>query len=391
MLPEFYQFQNQTKVIFGEGISLDFTHELAQLSAGKYFLVSDKIIRDIGLVKQVKDGLAAGDVHISGEFFDVPQDASIICVKEISRQAVETGAEGLIAIGGGSVIDAAKAANFTFSEGGDLIEDYSGAATLTRPLKPLVVIPTTAGTGSECTLAAVIYDTENKVKLAFSDGFLLPNLAVLDPVMTRSMPPGLTASTGMDALTHAVEAYIGVDASPHADALGVAAIEYIFKYLVKATTNGEDLEARGAMLIAANMAGISFSHSMCGCVHGMAHAAGGMARIPHGIANGIFLPHGMEYNFEEGKEKFAKLAPVMGEDISGCSVDDAARKAIEAVRKLTGKLNELGALPLRLRDVGVSEDDLEKIAEGAEEDGSCIYNPREVVAEEILVHVKNAY
>ncbi|MBU0463883.1 MAG: iron-containing alcohol dehydrogenase [Proteobacteria bacterium] len=391
MLPEFYQFQNRTKVIYGQGLALDFTHELEELGTNKFFIVSDRIIEKLGLVKQVKDALLSGGIEITGEFFDVPQDASITCVKEISRLATETKAKGLIALGGGSVIDAAKGANFTFTLGGDLIEDYSGAATLTQPLNPLVVIPTTAGTGSECTLAAIIYDVENKTKLAFSDQFLLPNLAVLDPVMTRSMPPGLTASTGMDALTHAVEAYVGIDSSPHTDALSVAAIEHIFNNIVRATENGDDLEARGSMLIGANLAGIAFSHSMCGCVHGMAHAIGGLARVPHGIANAIFLSHGMEYNFEQVKEKFARLAPVMGEDISGLSIDNAAQKAIFAVKKLTARLNRLDALPLRLRDVGVSEDQLLKIAKAAVEDGTSIYNPREVVAEEILVHIKNAY
>ena len=332
-----------------------------------------------------------GGFTITGLFLDVPQDASIAAVEAVSKQAAETGAEGLIAVGGGSVIDAAKAANFTFSHGGDLIEDYSGAGTLTEPLKPFVVIPTTAGTGSECTLVAMIYDVENKVKLAFSDGYLLPDIAVLDPLMTQSLPPKLTASTGMDALTHAVESYVGIDTSPHSEALAVAAIELIFNNLVQATENGNDLEARGAMLIASNLAGTSFSHSMCGCVHSMAHATGGLTRVPHGVANGILLPHGMEYNFDECKEKYAKLAHFMGADVTGLSVDDAARKAIEAVRSLHKKLNALGAIPINLREAGVPEESLEAIAQAAEEDGTTIYNLREVVAEDILVHLKNAY
>ncbi len=258
-------------------------------------------------------------------------------------------------------------------------------------MKPFIVIPTTAGTGSENTIVAVIYDVANKTKLAFSDKFLLPDLAVLDPVMTQSLPPGLTASTGMDALTHAVESYVGIDSSPHSEALAVEAIRHIFKYLVRATQKGDDIEARGGMLIAANMAGSSFSHSMVGCVHSMAHAVGGLTRVPHGVANAILLPHGMEYNFEECKEKFAKLAPVMGVDVTGMSVDEAGRAAIAAVRDLGQQLNDLDAIPLRLRDVGVSEKSLRAIAEAATEDGTVIYNPREVEAEEILIHLKNAY
>lgn len=391
MLPEFYQFQHPTKMIYGEGLASDFSHELEGMNAKKYFMVSDPVINDLGLLKEIKEGMEQGGITVTGRFLDVPQDASIEAVEAISKQATETGAEGLMAVGGGSVIDATKAANFTFSHGGDFIEDYSGAGTLTEPLKPFVVIPTTAGTGSESTLVAIIYDAKNKVKLAFSDSYLLPDLAVLDPMMTKSLPPGLTASTGVDALTHAIESYVGIDTSPHSEALAVAAIELISKNLVRSTENGDDLEARGAMLIASNMAGTSFSHSMVGCVHSMAHATGGLFRVPHGIANAIFLPHGMEYNFEECKERYAKLAYFMGEDVSGLSVDDAAKKAIEAVRNLTKKLNKASGIPINLKDAGVPEERLNEIAEGAVEDGSSIYNIREVIAEEILVHVKNAY
>jgi len=240
-------------------------------------------------------------------------------------------------------------------------------------------------------MVAVIYDETNKEKLAFPDKFLLPNLAVLDPEMTISLPPKMTAGTGMDALTHALEAYVGIQASPISDAFAAGAIELIVNNLPRATENGNDIEARGAMLIASTMAGISFSHSMVGCVHGMAHATGGLFRVPHGIANGIYLPSGMEYNFEEIKTKLARLAPVMGESTAGLSEEKAARKAIDAVNTLREKLNRLGALPLRLRDVGVPEDGLADIAEGALNDGTSFYNPREVDPEALLPYIKKAY
>ena len=391
MLPEFFEFYNPTRVVYGAGIASDLKAELDFLGIGKYFIVSDTIISDLGLTKKVVDGLMSAGIDVTGEFLDVPQDSDVNTVNSCAEQAKASGAEGLVAIGGGSVIDTAKAADILISEGGDLVEDYSGAHTLTRPLKPLIVIPTTAGTGSEVTQVAVVYDKENKVKMPFTDKFLLPSLAVLDPEMTLSLPPKLTASTAMDALTHAVEAYVDLQCSPFSDTFAIGAVELIFKNIVQATRNGDDLEARGALLIASNMAGIAFSHSMVGCVHGMAHAVGGLFRVPHGVANAILLPHGMEYNFEEVKDKLAKLASVMGEDVSGLSADDAARKAIEAVRKLNGTLNKMGALPLRLREVGVSEDGLPEIAEATVMDGTSFYNPREVVAEEILAHLKNAY
>ena len=391
MLPEFFEFYNPTKVVYGVGIASDFQAELDALGVDKYFIVSDKVISDQGLVKKVVDGLTSAGITLTGEFLDVPPNSAIETVNACAAQAKSSGAQGLIAIGGGSAIDTAKAANILISEGGDLVEDYSGIHTLTRPLNPLVVIPTTAGTGSEVTMVSVIYDEKNKEKLAFSDKFLLPSLAVLDPEMTTSMPPGLTASTAMDALTHAIEAYVGTGCSPVSDIFAAGAVELIFKNILQATENGEDLEARGSLLVAANLAGTAFSHSMVGCVHGMAHATGALYHVPHGIANAILLTHGMEYNFDEIKEKLTKLTPFMGVEISGLSVEDSAAKAIEAVRSLTVKLNAMGALPLRLRDVGVPAEGLPELAEYAVNDGTSWFNPREVVAEEILLHLKNAY
>ena len=391
MLPEFFEFYNPTKVIYGPGIASDFKTELDVLGASKYFIVSDKVIKDIGIVERLIDDLNRTGIEIAGVFLDVPQNSEVKAVNLCAEKAKISGAEGLIAVGGGSVIDTAKAANILICEGGDLIEDHSGAQTLIKPLRPLVAIPTTAGTGSELTMVAVIYDEENSIKMAFTDKFLLPDLAVLDPELTTSMPPSLTASTAMDAMTHAMEAYVGLQWSPISDALACSAVELICQNIVQSTQNGDDIEARGSLQVASAMAGIAFSHSMVGCVHGMAHAVGGICQVPHGIANGILLPHGLEYNFEEISEKLARLAYFMGEEVSGLNSDDRARRVIESVRKLTGKLNELGALPLKLREVGVSEEQLPEIAEAAVMDGSSFYNPREVIAEEILVHLKNAY
>ena len=391
MLPEFFEFYNPTKVVYEDGVATDLKPELDIIGIQKYFIVSDHVINDLGLVQKVADGLADAGFEVTGKYLDVAQDARLKDVQTCADQIKASGAEGIMSIGGGSVIDTAKAANILFSEGGDLVDDYSGAHTLTRPLKPHVVIPTTAGTGSEVTMIAVIYDEENKEKLAFPDKFLLPNLAVLDPQMTLSLPSKMTAATGMDALTHSIEAFVGPQASPVSDAFAAGAVELIFKHLVNATENGEDVQARGGMLIASTMAGIAFTHSMCGCVHGMAHATGALYRVPHGLANGIFLPFGMEYNFEEIREKLARLAPFMGEDTAGLSEEEAARKAIAAVRKLSAALNALDALPIRLRDVGVPEDGLEAIAEGALNDGTSFYNPRDMDEEELLPYIKNAY
>lgn len=391
MLPEFFEFYNPTKVVYKDGIATDLKPELDLIGIKKYFIVSDHIISNVGLVKKVSDGLADAGCEVTGQFLDVAQDARLKDVKKCADLVKASGAQGILSIGGGSVIDTAKAVNILFSVGGDLVEDFSGAHTLTRPLNPHVVIPTTAGTGSEVTMIAVIYDEENKEKLAFPDKFLLPNLAVLDPQMTISLPPKMTAATGMDALTHAVEAYVGITASPISDGFSLGAIELIMQNLVRAVENGADVEARGGMLIAATMAGIAFTHSMVGCVHGMAHTCGAHFRVPHGVANAIFLPHGLEYNLDFIQDKLARLAPVVGALEPGMSNEAAAKAVIASIRTLIQKLNELKALPVRLRDVGVPEDGLATIAEGALNDGTSFYNPRPMDAEELLPFVKNAF
>ncbi len=188
MLPEFFEFYNPTKVVYGIGLARDFQAELDGLGVKKLFIVSDRIIQDLGLVTKVTEGLKAAKVDVAGVFLDVPPNAELKAVKACFEQAKASQADGILAIGGGSVIDAAKAANILVCEGGDLLEDFSGAHTLTRPLKPLIVIPTTTGTGSEVSMISVLLDQENEVTIPFTAKFLLPTLAVLDPVMTVSLP-----------------------------------------------------------------------------------------------------------------------------------------------------------------------------------------------------------
>lgn len=391
MFEDVFQFFNPTRIIYGPGISTDFKTELQTLGVSKYFIVTDQVIRRLGIGEKITNELVSQGFEITGIFDKVPQDAEVSSVYACAKNATESNAEGLIAIGGGSVIDAAKAANILISEGGDLISDYAGVYTLKRPLKPLIAIPTTAGTGSEVTMVAVVYDPENKVKIPFTDRYLLPNLAVLDPELTLTLPPLLTASTAMDALTHAIEAYVGIQASPFSDALAVKAIELIVNHLITAVEDGSNIEARGALLVASNLAGIAFSHSMVGCVHGMAHALGGLFHVPHGIANAILLPYGMTYNLDVATQRLAQLAYVMGESNKELSVETAAQKAIDAVKSITNKLNKICNLPIRLRDVGIPEQALPQIAEATVMDGTCIFNPKEVVTDEILIQLTQAY
>jgi len=390
-LPEFAMFHLPTRIIFGDGIAKDFSVELGELKAHKPFIVTDKTIMALGLVDYIVKGLAANGIEVKGVFDEVPQDSSVKVVSRIAELFNDVGADSFVAIGGGSVIDSAKGANIIAKYGGDLVKDYSGANVLPEPLFPLIVVPTTSGTGSEVTNAAVIYDEETKTKLEFIDRFITPNLAVLDPNMTKSMPPKITAFTGLDALTHAIEAFIGVDATPFSDMYAKEAISIITFHLINACTNGNNLEERGWMAIGATLAGVAFSHSECGIVHGIAHSLGAVHRVPHGIANAIILPYGMEYNLPSRIEKFAELAKVLNVYNKKLSDEDNGKLAIENIRNFEEEVSKVSDLPLKLRDVGVLKENFELIAEKTLQDGTSIYNPREETIEGVIKILNKAY
>lgn len=390
MIPEFFQFYLPTKILFQAGISKDFSNELSEFGISKILFLTDSYWVKQPQTQEILQGLKNAGIESIEIFSEIPPNSEVKVVKRAAEQGIQAGAEAIVALGGGSVLDTAKAANILLSQGGDLVSDYSGAQTLTKALKPLIAIPTTSGTGSEVTKAAVILDEENSAKLSFVDRYLYPTLAILDPELTLSMPPQLTAMTGMDALTHAIEAYTSLEQNAFAQALSLRAIQLIHQYLLKAVKQGDDLEARSAMMAASNLAGVAFDHSMVGVVHSMSHAVGAISHVPHGLANSILLPWGMEYNFEVAHEKYADLLNVLEISFEG-SREDKARKAIEEVRKMRSNLKNICGLSDRLSEAGVQEKDLEAIADLAEADGSSFYNPREVTATEVLSSLKKAF
>jgi len=383
----FYQFSVPTKVIHDEGISQDFAHECQLVGITKLFVVTDKTLQDIGLIEPILASLKENGLEIVGIFSDVPADSSVTVVGLCAKAAKDASAEGFLAIGGGSVMDTAKGANILFTLGGDLKEDYAGAQTITENLSPLIVIPTTAGTGSEVTEAIVIFDEETGTKLSFVDQHLMPTLAVLDPTLTVGLPPLLTAATGLDALTHAMEAVCSVQNGPISDALAYQAITLVNKYLLTAVKDGNNIEARSAMITASNLAGMAFNHAMVGVVHAVAHSVGAIAHIHHGTANGIFLPYGLEYNFEEVEERIASMASCFNLGNN----DNGAKSVIAAVRNLLTDLNSACNFPLTYKDAGVKEGQLNQIAKLAADDGASFYNPRPIDAESILPFVQKAF
>ena len=258
---------------------------------------------------------------------------------------------------------------------------------------PLCIIPTTSGTGSEVTGVAVIRDESRDLKLEFISTNIQPDIAVLDPEMTVSMPPKVTASTGMDALCHAVEGYTCLQKNPLSDAYATTALRLISENLLKATKDGSDTDARIAMANAALMAGISFSNSMVGIVHGIGHALGAVSRVPHGVAMNILLPHCMMYNMDVCKAGYADLLLYLaGPEIYAATPEsDRAYSCVRFIRHLSEQLHDLCGLPLTLSEAGVREEDFPRIAEASLRDGANLVNPKYVDRDVILSILNRAY
>jgi alcohol dehydrogenase class IV len=377
---EFFEFQSRTRVLFEPGLVRDIGNEVGEMGVRRAFIVADEGVLQAGLLDHVRVGLEQS-VEVVGVFTDVPADSEVATVERAAEQARAAGADLIVGVGGGSPIDTAKAVRILLGEGGDL-HDYEGANLLNRPLPPMIAIPTTAGTGSEVTWAAVIHDKAAAVKLLFVSPVLAPNLAVLDPEMTRTLPPHLTAATGIDALSHAVEAFVGTGNNPITDSLALQAIDMISNNLRAATYGGDDMEARGNMLVASCIAGIAFSSGFqganVGVVHAAAHAIGARFRVHHGTLIAIMLPHAMRFNCSAVPNRFSRIARAMGVNAGGRPEDDVIEDGISAVAALA---DECG-LPMRLRDVGVPEDAIPALADATIVDGAIFTNPRPVSLEE---------
>ncbi|HMO57061.1 MAG TPA: iron-containing alcohol dehydrogenase [Roseiflexaceae bacterium] len=382
---DFFEFQLRTRIMFKAGLARDLAGEIRQLGGTRAFIVADPGIS--ALLAPIIDGFASS-VEIVGIFTDVPANSSVPVVEQAAAQARAGAADLLITVGGGSAIDTAKAIRILLSEGGTL-HDYEGYNLLERPLIPLIAIPTTAGTGSEVTAWAVIRDPVARQKLAFGSPFLAPDFAILDPELTRSLPPHLTAATGMDALTHAIEAFVGSNTNPLTDTLSLQAIDMIANNLRAATYSGDDLDARGAMLIASCIAGLSFSGSggSLGIVHALAHAIGGSFDLHHGTLNAILLPHGMAFNAGVAPNRFARIARTLGVNAGGRDEQSVIDDGIAAVRAIA----EDCRLPLRLRDIELPETALPAIAEIAISDAAIFTNPRTATYEETLALLHTAW
>jgi len=376
-------FRFPTKIVFGPGTAKEVGMEIEELRKTRALIVTDQVLVQTDLIRIIQKVLGKKCV---GVFSDVVPDTGLHIVNAGTEYGRKLGADILVSVGGGSVIDTAKGMAICLAKGGRL-EDHAGFNILSGPITPHIVIPTTAGTGSEVTYAAVIKDHEQKRKLLFADNYLIPNVAILDPYMTVGLPRLTTAATGMDALSHCVEAIHSRQSEPMADAVAFHGIRMIREYLPKAVENGGDIIARGQMLIAACIAGAAFSNAQVGMVHALAHSIGAKFGVPHGIANSILLPHCILYNLDACLDRYSQIAQAMGRDVRGMEPLKAAEQAALAMWEFTKAIG----MPQTLREVNIEEYGLEQCASDALTDGSIVYNPKLVFdVEEILKVYKNA-
>lgn len=353
-----FNYVNTARIVFGAGAVRDVGIEVKALGCGRALVVTDRTLRErTDVYQRVASALGPRQ---AGVFDDVLPDAIADVVDRGAEVARELGADCLVSVGGGSAIDTAKGIAIGLALGGR-IRDHQGTQVLSRRAVAHVAIPTTAGTGSEVSVYAVIKDERAKEKLHYMDERLIPDVALLDPLLTVSLPPGLSAATGFDALSHAVESYTSRNAGPLSDAQALHAARLIARSLARVVERGDDLDARADMLVAANLAGAAMSNAGVGLAHAVAHALGAGHGVHHGTANAVMLPHVVRFNADEVGTRYRDLALAMGvADLGQACADLLARCG----------------LPTRLRDVGVAAADLGALAEAAVADGAMPYNAR---------------
>ncbi len=392
-IPQYFEFVNSAKLLSGEYALENIREELSLLGSTRPFLLSDKGLESVGSVKTLLDILSSSGLKVSGVFTDIPLDSSILKVNEIASLYRKENADGIIALGGGSVIDTAKGLRMLISQGGKDILKYAGAEVLPRGMSvPFVAIPTTSGTGSEATGVAVIKDEEKEVKLEFISSFLLPDIAVLDVRMLESMPKRITAITGLDALTHAIEAFSSLQKNPVSQSYAIAAMKMIVENLPAAIREPKNKKARLAMANAAYIAGASFSNSMVGIVHAIGHSVGAVSHVPHGEAMSILLIPSMRYNIDYAREDYSEmLLYINGEEYARTEEGKRAEKLIEVLSTFVNEIRALAPVRKNLSEAGVVKEDFQKIADRAINDGALIVNPRSADRDDILRILSEAF
>ncbi|WMC11853.1 L-threonine dehydrogenase [Oceanimonas pelagia] len=371
--------------LIGDGALEQAVNQVSESGFRHALIVTDTPLVELGYAGQLQQALAARDIQAS--VFDGVQanpttgnvEAGLALLKQ--RQC-----DFVISLGGGSPHDCAKAIALVASNGGD-IRDYEGVDKSAKAQLPLVAINTTAGTASEITRFCIITDEHTHIKMAIVDKHVTPVLSVNDPGLMKNMPASLTAATGMDALTHAVEAYVSTAANPITDACAIKAITLISQNLARAVANGADMEARNNMAYAQLLAGMAFNNASLGYVHAMAHQLGGFYDLPHGVCNAVLLPHVQRFNSRAAAARLAEVAAALGEEVQGLTEQQGADRCIAAIERLA---REVG-IPAGLRALKVKEEDFAELARNAMKDACGLTNPVQPSHEDVVEIFRAAY
>ena len=376
----YFEFLTPTKVIAGDDAIFKLPFELEQAKANKPIVLTDKGIVGAGILSNVKLAFEEYKLEMPTVFDDIPPETSVESVQSAFKIFKNENCDSIVAVGGGSVIDTAKALRMMVAENNSDLMGLAGADNLSGKGPVFIAVPTTSGTGSEVTSVAVIYDSKSSSKIAFASDFLIPDIAILDPVLTVSLPKKLTAASGIDALSHAIEAYIGIQSNHISKALSFKAVEMIFNNLIDAIANGKDKKVRLNMLIASTIAGMAFSNSMVGVVHSLAHASGAVLHIPHGVAISLFLEAGLRENFNKCKKEYSELLNTVKCDFLG-DEENRANEFLKVVGDFLKEVRRLSGIPSGLKEVGYTKETEKRIIELAISDGSSIFNKIELTEE----------
>jgi alcohol dehydrogenase class IV len=398
-----WTFHSATSLIFGRDAVLQTGELVRAFPAKRLFVVTDRKLIEAGVYDRLRAPLAEAGIAVE-LFAEGQPEPSLHLADECAAEAKAIGPDAVLGLGGGSNMDVAKMVGILLTHGG-MAKDHIGDGKIPGPILPVVCVPTTAGTGSEVSAAAAFTDTDNQVKTGLLSNYLRPRFAVVDPMLTVSCPPKVTADSGIDALTHAIEAYTAVDNErfplqpgekscyqgrhPLGDALAEKAIRLIGQYLRGAVKNGNDLEAREGMALGATIAGLAFSNVGVALVHALEYPVGGIVPVSHGAGNGLLLPYVMRFNLPGRESEFAQIAHLLGEEQFGLMSPRArAERAITAVEKLR---KDIG-IPDRLRDIGVKENQLRMLAEKAHAIKRITrVNPRQATVEDLEAILKAAW
>jgi len=382
MMTKVNTFLSPKKIIFGNGVVSEVGKEAKKLGAEKALIITDEGVIKAGLVTGVEDSLRTQKLDI--EIFDkVEAEPPARIVDKCAQLVRDKGYDIIIGIGGGSSMDVAKGTSIMAVNNGKVL-DYAGVDLVPHRGIPKILIPTTAGTGSEVTRVFVVSDEAEKVKKAVYSDFVLADVAIVDPLLTVSMPPTVTADTGMDALVHAIESYVSVNATPFSDILAIEAIHLIAENLPAAYAKADNIEARFNMSLAATLAGMAFTSGGLGVVHALSNPLGTEYHLTHGRSNAVILPYVVDYNKIGSLNKYAHITQAMGEYIEGLSAYQAAEKLVACLNRLLEILN----IPAKISAYGVSREDIPKLVESSMKIGRLfIWNPRNLTEED----VKNIY